>query len=507
MTGPGTRSNLGFTKIGKRFAGVTALEDVSFSVNSGSVHALLGENGAGKSTLLKILSGAHRPDSGHLTLGGLSHIFANTAESIAAGVAVIYQELHLAPDLSIAENLFLGHLPQRWGWVRKGDLYDTARDQLQRLGIELDPRTPVGHLPLALRQMVEIAKALSREATVIAFDEPTSSLSSREVERLFQVIHDLRQQGHVILYVTHRMDEIYAICDAATVLRDGRHVETFPRLTETSPEMLIQRQVGRPLNDIYQYQPRPPGPPALEVDGLAGPGLADPVSFTVAQGEIVGFFGLVGAGRSEFMKLIFGAVAPTAGCVKVHGLNVQVDHPSQAIQAGIVLCPEDRKREGIIPIRSVMENLNLDCRRHLARLGFWIDEGRESANAQHFVDRLAIKTPSLRQSIRLLSGGNQQKVILARWLSCGMKVILLDEPTRGIDVGAKCEIYSLLYQLAGQGIGVVVVSSDLPEVMGVCDRILVMRQGCLVASVPRSEATAEELLRLALPLTEMEANV
>ena len=303
------------------------------------------------------------------------------------------------------------------------------------------------------------------------------------------------------------MEEIFALCDAATVLRDGRHVETFPRLAEASPELLIQRQVGRPINDIYQYQPRTFSTPALEVDGIAGPGLADPVSFTVAQGEIVGFFGLVGAGRSELMKLICGAAAPTAGSIQVCGQRLRASHPAQAIEAGIVLCPEDRKREGIIPIASVKENLNLGGRGRFARLGFWIDEDRESAIAQQFVNRLAIKTPSLHQAIRFLSGGNQQKVILARWLNCGMNVILLDEPTRGIDVGAKCEIYSLLYQLAGQGIGVVVVSSDLPEVMGVCDRILVMRQGRLVASVQRGEATAEELLRLALPLTEMEANV
>ncbi len=498
-------SYLRFEAIRKAFPGVRALEDVSFGVREGSVHALLGENGAGKSTLLKILSGAYRPDGGRVLLGGCPHAFSDTAAAMAAGIAVIYQELHLAPDLSIAENMFLGHLHSRHGWLNRAALLEGCRKQLEALGEDLDPRVKVGRLSIAQRQLVEIAKALTREAKAIAFDEPTSSLSARETERLFGVIEELRRQGRVILYVSHRMEEVYRICDAATVLRDGRHVETFARLEGIAPDTLINRMVGRDITDIFHYQARAHGRPALEVEGLEGRGLSAPACFSVAEGEILGFFGLVGAGRTELLKLIYGAEGATTGCVKVQGRRVDVNHPADAIRAGIVLCPEDRKKEGMVPVRSVQENLNLSSRRHFSRFGFWIDEGRERANAARFVEKLAVKTPSLRQLVQFLSGGNQQKVILARWLSEGMKVILLDEPTRGIDVGAKSEIYSIIYDLARQGIAVVVVSSELPEVMGLCDRVCVMRQGRIVGAFARGEATAETVLQMALPVTGKES--
>ncbi|MEI6808075.1 MAG: L-arabinose ABC transporter ATP-binding protein AraG [bacterium] len=491
---------LQFDSISKSFPGVRALDRVSLSVSEGSVHALIGENGAGKSTLLKILSGAYRPDEGRILLGGQPHVFSTTSAAITAGVAVIYQELHLAPNLSVAENVFLGRLHQRGGWLNKRKLFEATRREMEALGEDIDPNANVGRLSIAQRQMVEIAKALARSAKVVAFDEPTSSLSARETERLFRVIQDLKQRGRVILYISHRLEEIYRICDSATVLRDGRHVETFPALDGVSADAIINSMVGRSITDVYRYQSRPHGSPALEVDGLEGRGLTSPVSFTVAQGEIVGFFGLVGAGRSELMKLIYGAVRARAGYVKVLGQRVAIGHPSRGIRAGIVLCPEDRKKEGIIPNRSVQENINIGSRRHLSWLGFVISERKERANAECFVARLAVKTPSLRQHIQLLSGGNQQKVILARWLGEGMKVILLDEPTRGIDVGAKSEIYSIIYDLARQGIGVVVVSSELPEVLGICDRVNVMRQGKLVAELDRASATAETVLKSALPI-------
>ena len=499
-----THPYLRFDAISKTFPGVRALDGVSFNVREGSVHALVGENGAGKSTLLKILSGAYRPDAGQVLLGGKPCTFHDTAGAISAGIAVIYQELHLAPDLSVAENLFLGHLPHRAGWLNQRALLAATRKELAALGEEIDPRTRVGKLSIAQRQMVEIAKALSRDAKIIAFDEPTSSLSEREAERLFEVIANLRKQGRVILYVSHRMEEIYRLCDVVTVLRDGRHVETFPQLAGVAADTLINRMVGRAITNIFRYEPRPYGLPALEVEGIMGRGLAEPASFVVAQGEIAGFFGLVGSGRTELMKLVYGAARPAAGCVKVLGRRVDIGHPADGIHAGIVLCPEDRKKEGIIPARSVMENVNLSSRRHYSRLGCWIDERKERANAQRFVEKLAVKTPSLQQPIRLLSGGNQQKVILARWLSEGMNVILLDEPTRGIDVGAKSEIYSIIYDLATQGIGVVVVSSELPEVLGICDRIHVMRQGRIVGTMLRAEATAEKAMHLALPIAEKE---
>jgi L-arabinose transport system ATP-binding protein len=495
---------LRFDAISKTFPGVHALDGVSFGVREGSVHALLGENGAGKSTLLKILSGAYRPDGGQILLGGKPHAAQDTAGAIAVGIAVIYQELHLAPDLSVAENLFLGHLPHHSGWLDERTLLEATRKELSTLGEEIDPRTKVGRLSIAQRQMVEIAKALSRDAKVIAFDEPTSSLSEREAERLFSVISDLKKQGRVILYVSHRMEEIYRVCDAVTVLRDGRHVETFPQLAGVTADTLINRMVGRAITDIFHYEARPHGGAALEVEGIMGLGLAEPASFTVAKGEIAGFFGLVGSGRSELMKLVYGAARPASGSVKVLGSRIDIGHPADGIHAGIVLCPEDRKKEGLIPARSVMENVNLSSRRHFSRLGCWIDERRERANAQQYVEKLSVKTPSLQQPIRLLSGGNQQKVILARWLSEGMNVILLDEPTRGIDVGAKSEIYSIIYDLARDGIGVVVVSSELPEVLGICDRILVMRQGRIVGSMLRAEATAEKAMQMALPVSDKE---
>ena len=491
---------LEFRDIEKSFPGVRALDGVSFGVAEGSVHALMGENGAGKSTLLKILSGAYQPTAGTLALGGQSQAFSATADAIRAGVAVIYQELHLAPELSVAENLYLGHLPNRGGWVDRRALLESTRQQLDLLGESIDPRAKVSTLSIAQRQMIEIAKALSRDAKVIAFDEPTSSLTTRESERLFGVIKDLQTQGRVILYVSHRMEEIFAICDAATVLRDGRHVETYPTLAGVMPGTLISRMVGRAIEDIFHYRPRSHGSTALEVKDLLGPGLREPANFSVAKGEIVGFFGLIGAGRSELLKLIYGAERAVAGTVAVHGRPADIAHPGDAIRAGIVFCPEDRKKEGIVPIRSVMENLNLSARRSHLKLGLFIDEKWERGNAAGHVKSLAVKTPSLGQRIVHLSGGNQQKVILARWLSEDVKIILLDEPTRGIDVGAKSEIYSIIYALAERGVGVVIVSSELPEVMGVCDRIVVMRQRRFVANVSRQDATAENILSLALPI-------
>ena len=491
---------LSFRGIEKSFPGVRALDGVSFGVAEGSVHALMGENGAGKSTLLKILSGAYTPTAGTLSLGGRSQAFHSTRDAINAGVAVIYQELHLAPELSVAENLYLGHLPNRRGWVSRRALFDGAQQQLDLLGEDIDPRAKVGSLSIAQRQMIEIAKALSRDVKVIAFDEPTSSLTTRESERLFAVIKDLQRQGRVILYVSHRLEEIFAVCDAATVLRDGRHVETYPSLAGVAPDTLISRMVGRSIEDIFHYSSRAHGSTALEVKDMLGPGVREPVSFSVAKGEIVGFFGLIGAGRSELLKLIYGAERATTGTVAIDGRPVSIARPKDAIRAGIVFCPEDRKKEGIVPVRSVMENLNLSSRRSHLALGAFIDEAWERDNASRHVKSLGVKTPSLLQRIVHLSGGNQQKVILARWLSEEVKVILLDEPTRGIDVGAKSEIYSIIYDLAKQGVGVVVVSSELPEVMGICDRIIIMRQRRVVAEMSRGEATAEKILSLALPV-------
>ncbi len=501
-----TQPRLQFDSVSKTFPGVKALEDVSFGVNSGSVHALMGENGAGKSTLLKVLAGAHTPDSGGcLRINGKEHVFANTSEALNAGLAVIYQELQLVAQLSVAENLFLGHLPNSRGFLKKGELLSQSRRMLEMLGEDIDPRATLGSLPIGQRQMVEIAKALAHKAEIIAFDEPTSSLSSKESDKLFDVIRSLRDQGKVVLYVSHRMDEIYEICDAATVLRDGRHVETFASLNGVQPDTLVQRMVGREIKDLFRYRPRKAGKEVLQATGITGPGLKAPVSLSVRRGEIVGMFGLVGAGRTEFLKLLYGGVPRTGGDIVIDGKSLTRTNPASSIGASLVLAPEDRKAEGIVPVRSVQENLNLSVRRHFSLGGFIINPSKERANASEYRQRLNVRTASLATRLVNLSGGNQQKVVLARNLCENPKVILLDEPTRGIDVGAKSEIYSIIYDLAESGVGVVFVSSELPEVMGVCDRIIVMREGQVSGRVERSDFTQERLLGLALPGEQVHA--
>jgi L-arabinose transport system ATP-binding protein len=402
----------------------------------------------------------------------------------------------------MAENLFLGHLPARCGIVDRKTLRENTLEQLRRFGEDINPRTLVARLSIGQRQMIEIAKALSRGARIIAFDEPTSSLSAREIEKLFEVVDQLKRQNCAILYVTHRMEEVFRICDAGTVLRDGRHVATWEKMRGVSQHEVVKAMVGRELKDIYNYRPRPQRtdvPPAIEVKNLVGLGVCAPVSFNVRRGEILGVFGLVGAGRSELMKLIFGAERRRGGSILVDGRELRIDRPKDAIRAGVVLCPEDRKKEGIVPIRSIMENINLSARRNHVGLGLVIRNRWERENASQKVKQLSIKTPGLMQLIRNLSGGNQQKVILARWLSEQVKVILLDEPTRGIDVGARSEIYSIIYRLAEAGVGVIMVSSDLPEVLGVSDRVMVMRKGQVVETLDRTAATPEKTLALALP--------
>ena len=491
---------LEFDGLVMEFPGVRALDGVSFDVRAGSVHALMGENGAGKSTLLKILSGAQSPTAGRVVIDGKPVSFDSTAAAIAAGVAVIYQELHLVPEMTVAENLLLGRYPRSGAFLDRRSMRAEAGRLLALVGEDISPDTKLGRLPLAQRQMVEIAKALGRGARIVAFDEPTSSLSERETRKLFEIIRDLRARGHAILYVTHRMDEVYEICDAATVLRDGRHVVTHQSLASVTRDDLVRSMVGRELKNIYNYRPRSHSPGGLEVRGLSGPGLDAPVSFDVARGEIVGFFGLVGAGRTELMRLLCGAERPVAGTVKVHGEAVRSGSPRSAISAGIVFCPEDRKKEGIIPVRSVAENINISARRRHLRAGFFLRGGWESQNAKEQITRLGVRTHSPNAEIRLLSGGNQQKAILARWLSEDVKVVVLDEPTRGIDVGAKSEIYALIHEMASAGAAVVIVSSELPEVLGISDRIFVMREGVVSAEFNRANATPDAVLHAALPL-------
>ncbi len=486
-----TAPRLAIEGVTKTFPGVTALDGVSFSVAGGSVHALCGENGAGKSTLLKVLSGAHKPDAGRVLLDGRPFHPATTADALRAGVAVIYQELQLVDDLSVAENVSLGHFPVRAGLIDRRRLEARAREALGALGVDIDPNARLGDLPIALRQTVEIAKALTWDARVLALDEPTSSLSARETDALFTLVRRLRDDGRAVVYITHRLAEVREVCDAVTVLRDGRHVRTSDRLTDVTDDQIVLDMVGREVGEVFPYRPRPLGETALQVRGLTGPGLAAPVNLSVRQGEIVGVFGLVGSGRTELLKALFGW---GRGEVEVGGRPVSLRSPAEAIAAGIGLCPEDRKAEGIVAGASVTENVSL-----VGPRGFWVDDRAERARAQTLVDLLRVRTPSLDQPIGLLSGGNQQKAVLARWLDRGLELLLLDEPTRGVDVGAKAEVYRIVHSLAEAGTAVLLVSGEIAEVRGVADRVLVMSEGRLVADVDRAEATEERLMRLALP--------
>ncbi|BBP66300.1 MULTISPECIES: L-arabinose ABC transporter ATP-binding protein AraG [Pseudomonas] len=491
--------SLRFNGIGKSFPGVQALANISFVAHPGQVHALMGENGAGKSTLLKILGGAYIPSSGELQIGEQTMAFKSTADSIASGVAVIHQELHLVPEMTVAENLFLGHLPARFGLVNRGLLRQQALNLLKGLADEIDPHEKVGRLSLGQRQLVEIAKALSRGAHVIAFDEPTSSLSAREIDRLMAIIARLRDEGKVVLYVSHRMEEVFRICNAVTVFKDGRYVRTFENMGELTHDQLVTCMVGRDIQDIYDYRARERGEVALQVERLLGPGLREPVSFQVHKGEILGLFGLVGAGRTELLRLLSGLERQTEGRLVLHGQELTLRSPRDAIGAGVLLCPEDRKKEGIMPLASVGENINISARSAHSTLGCLLRGDWERGNADKQIKALKVKTPTAGQKIMYLSGGNQQKAILGRWLSMPMKVLLLDEPTRGIDIGAKAEIYQIIHNLAADGIAVIVVSSDLMEVMGISDRILVLCEGAMRGELPRDQANESNLLQLALP--------
>lgn len=492
---------LSFRGISKTFPGVKALTDISFDCYAGQVHALMGENGAGKSTLLKILSGNYAPSGGTLVLRGQEVVFADTTAALNAGVAIIYQELHLVPEMTVAENIYLGQLPHKGGIVNRSLLNYEARLQLEHLGLDIDPQTPLKYLSIGQWQMVEIAKALARNAKVIAFDEPTSSLSAREIDNLFRVIRELRNEGRVIIYVSHRMEEIFALSDAITVFKDGRYVRTFDDMQQVNNDQLVQAMVGREIGDIYGWQPREYGPERLCLEKVKAPGVRQPISLSVKSGEIVGLFGLVGAGRSELMKGLFGATRITRGEVLIDGQPVAIHKPAHAIRAGMMLCPEDRKADGIIPVHSVRDNINISARRSHIRAGCLIDNAWERDNAAHHIRSLNIKTPGADQLIMNLSGGNQQKAILGRWLSEEMKVILLDEPTRGIDVGAKHEIYNVIYALAASGVAVLFASSDLPEVLGVADRIVVMREGEIAGELMHDQTNEQQALSLAMPKT------
>ncbi|CCU78248.1 Ribose ABC transport system, ATP-binding protein RbsA (TC 3.A.1.2.1) [Halanaerobium saccharolyticum subsp. saccharolyticum DSM 6643] len=493
--------HLEFKNITKTFPGVKALDKISFGVNTGSIHGLVGENGAGKSTLLHTLSGALTPNQGEILIENKTMKFSNTKDALNAGIAVIYQELNLVPEMTVAENLMIGNYPNKNGFVDKKKLKEKALKQIKMLMENFNPKTKVKDLSIAQKQMIEIGKALMQDAKIIAFDEPTSSLSDREIKHLFEIIEKLKEDGKAIIYVSHRMEEIFQICDSCTVFRDGKHIETFRDMEKVTHDLIVKKMVGRELNDIYGYEERDKGEEIFHIENIRGKGVKRNIDLTVHEGEVVGIFGLVGAGRTELFKLIYGLEKIEAGRVEVRGEEVSLENPKESIRNKVCLLPEDRKDEGIIGIRSVSENINISSRRHHLRYNFFLNKQAEKETTDEFIENLDIKTPSRDQLAVNLSGGNQQKVILSRWLSEDIDVFLMDEPTRGIDVGAKYEIYKIMYNLAADGKGILFVSSDLPEVMGVSDRVVVMRSGEIIGSLNREEFTEEKILSMALPVS------
>ncbi len=487
-----------FERISKRFPGVVALDAVSFEVASGTTHALVGENGAGKSTLMKVLAGAHHPDGGRLLIDGAVVKLRSARDAQAAGVAIVYQELTVVRDLDVAENIFLGRWPRApfTRLVDRGGMRAAAARLLAELGVELPLSQPVAALSLAQQQMVEIARALSLRARILVLDEPSAVLTPHELRTLFRVIREARQRGVSIVYISHRLDEIFEIADAVTVLRDGRHVSTRP-IAAAERGALIAEMVGRPLRDEFPPRESRVGPVVLRVDGLRV-GRVGPLSFEVRAGEVLGLTGLVGSGRSSVARGLFGAQTASATAVRVGETRGPFRTPRAAIAAGVALLPEDRKLQGLMLERPLRENLTLPYRAAVAAGGF-IRRRHERRLAERLCGDLRIRTAGVETPVAALSGGNQQKVLLARWMSQPQRVMLLDEPTRGVDVGAKYEIYCLLNRLAADGLAVLLISSELPEVIGMCDRIGVMHDGRLAGVLDNAarDASQEQIMRLA----------
>jgi len=493
----GTETVLEMKGIYKAFPGVQALQDVDLEVREGEVHVLLGENGAGKSTLIKILSGAYRKDAGHVLLNGKEVQIHSPRQAQELGIAVIYQEFNLVAQLSVAENLFLSNLPGRNGVVDWSELYTRAEEVLRRLDLQIDVKAPVKTLSVAHQQMVEIAKALCVNARIIVMDEPTSALTRHEIEELFKIIRALKETGVSIIYISHRLEEVAEVGDVATVLRDGWNVGTV-EVGSTSLDALIRMMVGRELTQKFPKAKVPIGSEMLRVEGLSREGILHDVGLRLHAGEILGVFGLVGAGRTELAQAIFGAVPIDDGEVYVNGERVSMRSPKEAIDNGLGFLPEDRKAQGLIESMSVLGNITLAALDKISPHTFRLSLREEQEAGGQYVEKLRIKTPSMQQWVKFLSGGNQQKVIVAKWLCSGSRVLIFDEPTRGIDVGAKVEVYQLMNELIKDGAGIIMISSELPEILGMSDRILVMRQGRIVGELTPEEATQETLLQLAM---------
>ncbi|MBM3457384.1 MAG: sugar ABC transporter ATP-binding protein [Armatimonadetes bacterium] len=483
--------------ISKRYPGVVALHEVSFSLRPGEVHALVGENGAGKSTLMKILAGAEHKDAGEIRLEGQPVQIQGPHDALERGINIIYQEFNLVPHLSAAENIYLGREPAARlpGFIDFRKLYGDAQAVMDSLGVRVDVRAEVSQLSVAQQQMVEIAKATSRNSKVIAMDEPSATLTDHELQNLFDLIRSLKATGVGIIYISHRLEEIFEICDRVTVLRDGEWVATKP-VSETDRDDIIRMMVGRELRESIPKRPAPVGETLLEVQGLTRRGVFQEIGFRVHAGEIVGIGGLVGAGRTEVARAIFGADPLDRGEIRLEGKPVRIRSPRDAIRLGIGLVPEDRKSLGLILNMVVRENTTLANLDVLSRLGF-VDRRREREVSEQYVRDLRVRTPGIEQEVRNLSGGNQQKVVLAKWLFTRSRLLIFDEPTRGIDVGSKVEIYELMNELVARGAAILMISSELPELLGMSDRILVMHEGQIAGELAREDATQEKVMHLA----------
>jgi ribose transport system ATP-binding protein len=496
-TTTGTVPMLEMRNISKRYPGVRALDNVSLTVGKAEIHALLGENGAGKSTMMKILAGAQSGDEGEIIIDGKSVQIDSPQKAMDLGVSIIYQEFNLVPYLSAGENIFLGREPRAKvpGFVDFKTLYATSQQVIDKLGVKMDARAPVNTLSIAQQQMVEIAKATSKSSKIIVMDEPSATLTDHELKALFSLMRQLKAEGVSIIYISHRLEEVFEVCDRATIMRDGHWVATKD-VEDLTREEIIKLMVGRELKDAIPKVAAKQGEVALKVSSLNRAGVLHNINFEVRKGEVLGIAGLVGAGRTETARAIFGADPIDSGTIEVDGKAVKINSPQDAIGYGIGLVTEDRKQQGLVLGMAIRENTTLANLGALSTLGF-IRQKEEKSVSEKYRGDLAIKTPSIEQAVQNLSGGNQQKVVLAKWLFTGSKVLIFDEPTRGIDVGAKSEIYKLMNELAAQGVAIIMISSELPEVLGMSDRILVMHEGKITGELSREEATQEAIMHLA----------